>query len=84
MSGLRYRPEVTEMVKSFAVLTAAGVHIDTAVNMDQTKVAVEAVGPHYLSSAGTVSLGMQTGIGYSGDGTLGWGRSRHKTRDGIV
>lgn len=52
--GARYRPEVAEKVKSFAVTTPAGVHIDIVVDVDpKTKIAIEAVGPHYLSSAGT-------------------------------
>lgn len=51
--GARYRPEVAAQVKGFAVTTPAGVHIDIGVTVDSTKVAVEAVGPHYLSTAGT-------------------------------
>ncbi len=51
----RYRPEVAAAVKSYAVTTPAGVHVDIVANVDGTKVAVEGVGAHYLSAAGTVS-----------------------------
>jgi len=52
--GARYRPEVAKAVAGFPVTTPAGVHIDIGVAVDAgTKVAIEAVGAHYLSSAGT-------------------------------
>lgn len=51
----RYRPEVAAALKQFAN-NVDGVGIDIAVDLDGTKVAVEAVGPHYLSSANTVSF----------------------------
>mmetsp|Transcript_36959 Transcript_36959/g.82171 ORF Transcript_36959/g.82171 Transcript_36959/m.82171 type:complete len:560 (+) Transcript_36959:61-1740(+) len=48
--GARYRPEVAAAVKGFSKTTADGVVVDIAVDLDGTKVAIEAVGAHYLSA----------------------------------
>ncbi|KAL6757045.1 mitochondrial F1F0 ATP synthase associated protein [Haematococcus lacustris] len=52
--GARYRPEVAAAVASFPQAAADGVMVDIGVSLDaNTKLAIEAVGPHYLSSAAT-------------------------------
>ena len=55
----RYRPEIANARKAFAVVTPTGVAMDIAVSLDNsTKFAVEPVAQEHLSSANTVSVYM--------------------------
>jgi hypothetical protein len=56
----RHRPEIAAEVASYAAVTPDGIMLDVALVVDaSTKVAVEGVGFHYLSSAATVRKSMQ-------------------------